>query len=50
MRKAIRVVLKFWCNWQIRQSLHAVLLASGVDVCSVAVSDVALLGDGSMRP
>ena len=41
MRKAMRVVLKFWCNWQMRQSLHADLLASGVDVCSESVSAVA---------
>ena len=29
-----------------RQSLHAVLLASGVDCCSLSVSAVALLGAG----
>ena len=50
MRKAMRVVLEFWCNWQMRQSLHAFLLESGVDVCSESVSAAALLGSDTTSP
>lgn len=33
-RSAIRLVLKFWCNWQIRQSLQPPVEPAGFAVCS----------------
>ena len=49
-RSAIRVVLTFWCSWQMRQSLQPVLLVERFLVCWLSTCVVALDVDGKTRP
>lgn len=36
----IRLVEKFWCSWQIKQSLHPILPVVAFDVCSEVTTEV----------
>jgi len=49
-RSAIRVVVKFWCSWQMRQSLQPVLLVDEFCVRSLLTCAAALDVDGNVRP
>ena len=48
-RSAISVVLKFWCNWQMRQSLHPVVLVARFFVCSLSTCAALSGADRRMR-
>ena len=42
--------MKFWCNWQMRQSLHPFVLLTGALVCSDSMRAVVPLSAERTRP
>lgn len=48
--RVIKLVPKFWCNWQIRQSLHPVWPPLVFAVCSDLVSEVISVLSVNTRP
>jgi len=49
-RKAIKVVLKFWCNWQMRQSPHPVCPLARFPDLSECVSEATSPSPDMIRP
>jgi len=49
-RNAISVVVRFWCSWQMRQSLQPVLFVERFELGWLSTCGVAVDADGNMRP